>query len=112
MLTLEVVLGWPGFPPPEVLGRSLRKNREISPRLRNLSGPTPHYRAIPFRDSIAKGGIAHFCLGFVGYRASITEIPFLSGGVSHLVVACSPRRKRSEKGASHPIAHVERRKTP
>ena len=39
-----------------------------------LSGPvrdTPPYRAIPFRDSIAEGGIAPVCLLLVGYRASI-----------------------------------------
>ena len=43
-----------------------------------LSGPvrdTPPYRAIPFRDSIAEGGIAPICLVFIGYRASIAEIP-------------------------------------
>ena len=48
-----------------------------------LSGPvrdTPPYRAIPFRDSIAEGGIAPICLVFVGYRASIAEIPLLRGG--------------------------------
>ena len=54
----------------------------------NLSGPvrdTPRYRAIPFQDSIAEGGIAPICLVFIGYRASIAEIPLLrGGGVSHL----------------------------
>ena len=48
-----------------------------------LSGPvrdTPPYRAIPFRDSIAEGGIAPICLVFIGYRASIAEIPLLRGG--------------------------------
>ena len=48
-----------------------------------LSGPvreTPPYRAIPFRDSIAEGGIAPICLVFIGYRASIAEIPLLGGG--------------------------------
>ena len=48
-----------------------------------LSGPvrdTPPYRAIPFRDSIAEGGIAPVCLVFIGYRASIAEIPLLRGG--------------------------------
>ena len=45
----------------------------------------PPYRAIPFRDSIAEGGIAPICLVFIGYRASIAEIPLLGGGgVSHL----------------------------
>ena len=48
-----------------------------------LSGPvrdTPPYRAIPFRDSIAEGGIAPICLVFIGYRASIAEIPLSRGG--------------------------------
>ena len=42
-----------------------------------LSGPvrdTLPNRAIPFRDSIAEGGIAPICLVFIGYRASIAEI--------------------------------------
>ena len=34
---------------------------------------------IPFRDSIAEGGIAPICLVFTGYRASIAEIPLLGG---------------------------------
>ena len=80
-----------------------------------LSGPVrdtppPPYRAIPFRDSLAEGGIAPICLVFIGYRASIAEIPLLwGGGVSHLHFACSPRGKRSEKGegVSHPIGHAE-----
>ena len=49
----------------------------------HLSGPvrdTPPYRAIPFRDSIAEGGIAPTCLVFIGYRASIAEIPLWGGG--------------------------------
>ena len=41
---------------------------------------TPPYRALPFRDSIAEGGIAPICLVFIGYRASIAEIPLLRGG--------------------------------
>ena len=41
---------------------------------------TPPYRAIPFRDSIAEGGIALICLVFIGHRASIAEIPLLRGG--------------------------------
>ena len=50
-----------------------------------LSGPmrdTPPYRAIPFRDSIAEGDIAPFCLVFLGYRAGIAEIPLLRGGIA------------------------------
>ena len=82
-----------------------------------LSGPvrdTPPYRAIPFRDSIAEGGIAPICLGFIGYLAKIAEIPLLRGAVSHLNFACSQRGNCSEKaeGVSHPIGHVETPKTP
>ena len=40
----------------------------------------PPHRAIPFRDSIAEGGIAPICLLFRGYRASIAEIPLGGGG--------------------------------
>ena len=90
--------------------------RMLQSRTRTLSGPmrdTPPYRAIPFRDSIAEGGIAPICLDFIGYRASIAEIPLFKGGVSHLHFACSARGKRSEKGegVSHPIGHVETPKT-
>ena len=52
-------------------------------KLSALSGPvrdTPPYRAIPFRGTIAKGGVAPICLVFTGYRASIAEIPLLRGG--------------------------------
>ena len=51
----------------------------------HLSGPvrdTPPYRAIPFRDSIAEGGIAPIFFVFIGYRASIAEIPLLRGGIA------------------------------
>ena len=59
---------------------------------------TPPYRAIPCRDSIAEGGVASICLVFIGYRASIAEIPLLRGGVSHLHFTCSPREKMLRKG--------------
>ena len=70
--------------------------------------------AIPFQDSIAEGGIAHVCLVFIGYRASIAEIPPFCRRVSHLHFACSLRGKRSEKGegVSHPIGHAETSKNP
>ena len=75
---------------------------------------TPLYRAMPFRDSVAEGGIAGVCLVFIGYRASIAEIPLLCRGVSHLHFACSVRGKCSEKGegVSHPIGDVATPKTP
>ena len=43
--------------------------------------PTP-YRAIPFRDSIAEGGIAPNCLAFLGYGGSIAEIPIWGGVIA------------------------------
>ena len=105
------------------LSRILEAKQKEEPQkiLNLLSGPVrdtpPPFLslAIPFRDSIAEGGIAPICLIFIGYRASIAEIPLLSGGgVSHLHFACSPRGKRSEKGegVSHPIGHVGTPKAP
>ena len=53
---------------------------------RKRSGPvrdTPPYRAIPFlRDSIDEGGVAPICLVFIGYRASIAEIPLCGAGIA------------------------------
>ena len=74
---------------------------------------TPPYCAIPFRDSIAEQGIAPICLVFIGYRASIAEIPLLRGGIAPPLRMFS-KGKRSEKGegVSHPIGHVETPKTP
>ena len=74
----------------------------------------PHIAQYPFEIVSQRGGIAPICLVFIGYRASIAEIPLLRGGVSHLHFACSPSGKRSEKGegVSHPIGHVETPKTP
>ena len=75
---------------------------------------TPPYRAIPFRDSIAEGGIAPICLVFIGYRASIAEIPLLRGGYRTSTSHALQGGKGSEKGegVSHPIGHVETPKTP
>ena len=81
-------------------GYLLPKFMPISFFGRVLSGPvrdTPPYRAIPFRDSIAEGGIARVLLVFIGYRAGIAEIPLLRGGVSHLHFACSPRGETLRK---------------
>ena len=74
----------------------------------------PQYRAIPFRDSIAEGGIAPMCLVSCGIVQVSLRYPFCGGGVSHLYFACSPRGKRSEKGegVSHPSGHVETPKAP
>ena len=53
-----------------------------------LSGPvrdTTPYRAMPFRDSIAEGGLAPICLVFIGYRTSIAEIHLLRGSIAPLL---------------------------
>ena len=60
---------------------------------------TPPYRAIPFRDSIAEGGIAPICLVFKGYRASIAEIPLLGGeGIAPPLRILSKRKKLRKGG--------------
>ena len=70
---------------------------------------TPPYRAIPFRDSIAEGGIAPICLAFMWYRASIAEIPFSGGGdrtsTSHALLGGNSQKRG--RGVSHPIGHAE-----
>ena len=76
---------------------------------------TPPYRAIPFRDSIAEGGIAGVCLVFIGYRASIAEIPFFGsfwGGGGGIAPPLRMLSKEETQGVSHPIGHVETPKTP
>ena len=86
-----------------------------TPALRGPVRDTPPYRAIPFRDSIAEGGIAPISLVFIGYRAGIAEIPLLRGGVSHLHFANALQGGNAQKrgeGVLHPIGHVETPKTP
>ena len=39
----------------------------------------PPYRAIPFRDSIAEGGIARVCLVFIGYSLGPAKTYILRG---------------------------------
>ena len=68
-----------------LLGKNWKNELRALFRLEKLSGPvqdTPPYRAIPFRDRIAEGGIAPICLVCIGYRASIAEIPLLRGGIA------------------------------
>ena len=80
-----------------------------------LSGPvrdTPPYRAIPFRDSIAEGGVAPIYLVFIGYRASIAEIPLFRGGASPLRMLSKGKSSEKGEGVSHPIGHVETPETP
>ena len=77
MLTVTVDTSWQSQ---LVQGRGGQHRRSCE-----LSGPlrdTPPHHAIPFRDSIAEGGITPFCLVFLGYRAGIAEIPLLRGGIA------------------------------
>ena len=72
---------------------------------------TPPYRAIPFRDGIANGGIAPICLVFIAYRASIA---FEGGGgiAPPLRMLSKGETLRKAEGVSHPIGHVETPNTP
>ena len=82
---------------------------------------THPYRAIPFRDSIAEGGIALICLFFIGYRAGIAEIPLLRGGyrtsTSHALQGgnaqkrgTSQRGGQNSGGGGQNLARMARRK--
>ena len=69
-----------------------------------LSGPvrdTLSYRAMPFRDSIAEGGIAPTCLVFIGYRASIAEIPLFRGGIAPPLRMLSKREMLRKGGGGN-----------
>ena len=82
-----------------------------------LSSPvrdTPPYRAIPFRDSIAEGGIAPICLVFIGYRTSIAEIPLFGGGgygtsASHALHGGNAQKRG--RGYRTQLAMLRRQKT-
>ena len=78
-----VSLHWP--PQHAHTGEAKQPSAPLKQSTYQLSGPvrdTPPYLAIPFRDSIAEGGIAPICLVFIGYRASIAEIPLFRGGIA------------------------------
>ena len=78
----------------------------FEPRFGHLSGPSvryPPYRAIPFRDSIAEGGIAPISLVFKGYGASIAEIPLLRAGIAPpLCVLCKGQTLKKGGGGIAP----------
>ena len=82
-----------------------KKNHEYnSDHPHPLSGPvrdTPPYRAIPFRDSIAEGGIAPICLVFLGYRASIAEIPLWRGGIAPPLCMLSKGGNAQKRGRGY-----------
>ena len=72
----------------------------------------PHIAQYPF-EIVSQRGVSHpFALFFIGYRASIAEIPLLSGGGIAPPLRMLSKGERSEKGegVSHPI--VETPKTP
>ena len=77
---------------------------------------TPHIAEYLFELVSQRGHHTHFALFSCGIAQVSPRYPCNScgGGVSHLHFACSPSRKRSEKGegVSHPIGHVETPKTP
>ena len=74
---------------------------------------TRPYRAIPFRDNIAEGGIARICSVFIGYRVSIAGIPLLWGGIAPpLHMLSKGKTLRKGGGVSHPIGYVEAPKSP
>ena len=80
----------------------------------NLAAPvrdTP----IPFRDSIAEGGIAPICLVFArGTRLSIAEIPPFEGGgerTSTLHALRGGHAQKRGRGYRTLIGHVETPKT-
>ena len=71
-----------------------------------LSGPvrdTPPYRAILFRDSIARGVHTHLPCFHVISRKYRWDTPFVGGGGYHgtSTKACFPRGKRPEKGKGY-----------
>ena len=75
------------YRPLEIGGKTCSKKDSCDPSNHTLTAPLsgpvrdiPPYLARPFRDDIAEGGIAPICLVFIGYRASIAEIPLLRGG--------------------------------
>ena len=81
---------------------------QIGKRPHLASTPPPNlallkYRAIPFRDSIAEGGIAPICLVFIGYRAGIAEIQLLRGGYRTSTSHALQGGKRSERGRGYRI---------
>ena len=74
----------------------------------------PHIAQYPF-EIVCRGGIARFCLVFIGYRASIAEIPLLRGGGIAPPLRMLSKGGIAQKrggGVSHPIGHVETPKTP
>ena len=72
-------------PCPSFLGKTKGGKATKTTRIFHLKGPmrdTPPYRAIPFRDSIPEGGFRTRFPCFIGYRASMAEIPLLWGGIA------------------------------
>ena len=82
-----------------------------------LNGPVrdtpPHIAQYPFEIASQRGVSHAFSLVFIGYRASIAEIPLLGGGIAPpLCMLLRGETLRKGEGVSHPIGHVETPKTP
>ena len=81
--------------------------------LPELSGPvqgyrTPHIAQYPFEIVSRRGGVAPICLVFIGYRASIAEIPLplrmLSKGETFRKGGRGYRTQLAMLGHQNPIA--------
>ena len=77
-------------------------------KIRQKMPYTTPYCAIPFRDSIAEGGVAPICLVSCGIAQVQLRYPFSVGGIAPplrmLSKGGSPQKRER---ASHPIGHVE-----
>ena len=77
-----------------------------SPFSATLSVHGLHFTVCAPSNSIAEGGIAPIWLVFIGYRASIAEIPLLSGGyrtsTSHALHGPRGETLRKEGGGIAP----------
>ena len=84
-------------------GTNLAAQREIP----------PHIAQYPFEMGIAEGGIARFCLVFIGYRASIAEIPLWRGGIApplRMLSKGGNAQKRGGRGYCTQLAMLRRQK--
>ena len=98
--------------------RNCPENSKNEAKLRTpVCRPQKHsmkYRAIPFRDSIAKGVSHPFCFVFMWYRASIAEIPFFlwGGGIAPpLRMLCKGERLRKGGGCRTQLVMLRNQKS-
>ena len=100
--------------PNSSLTRGTKKYTTTDMHLAAQRGIPPPYRTIPFRDSIAEGGIAPIFLVFINYSTSVAEIPLLGGeGIAPpLRMLSKGEMLRKGGGGIAPNWHVETPKTP